>query len=204
MIPRQQRKISFYDEYTQALKRIPMRIIPLMLIINNIFVTIIFITFAIYDSQANDILLKQNINNTDLYAKYGYNSGQSSFGSVAFLVCIYICVAIYLIAFVRMAFEDWEWFSLIKIGFIGFIFNLFGALFSVSLTYPYIQDQIIGPGYQIIQCDYIDSLGSWQDQWCTFHKHRIILSWLLIFVWLTIYPIYFSIAPSIAIVVLSY
>ncbi|CAG8644372.1 24682_t:CDS:2, partial [Gigaspora rosea] len=60
-----------------------------------------------------------------------------------------------------------------------------GAAFSIPLVYPYLKDQIIGPDYRIIQCDQIDSLGSWQDQWCAHHQRRIILSWLLIFVWFT-------------------
>ncbi|CAG8814270.1 954_t:CDS:2 [Gigaspora margarita] len=67
-------------------------------------------------------------------------------------------------------------------------FTIDGMLtgFSIPLVYPYLKDQIIGPDYQIIQCDQIDSLGSWQDQWCANHQRRIILSWLLIFVWFTI------------------
>ncbi|CAG8831727.1 17886_t:CDS:2, partial [Gigaspora rosea] len=46
----------------------------------------------------------------------------------------------------------------------GFMLNISGAIFSIPLAYPYLKDQIIGPDYQIIQCDQIDSLGSWQDQ----------------------------------------
>ncbi|CAG8853604.1 26162_t:CDS:1, partial [Gigaspora margarita] len=42
---------------------------------------------------------------------------------------------------------------------------------SILPAYPYLKDQIIGPDYRIIQCDRIDSLGSWQDQWCTHHQH---------------------------------
>ncbi|CAG8644360.1 24681_t:CDS:2 [Gigaspora rosea] len=44
------------------------------------------------------------------------------------------------------------------------------AVFSIPLVYPYLKDQIIGPDYRIIQCDKIDSLGSWQDQWCSHHQ----------------------------------
>ncbi|CAG8512659.1 3648_t:CDS:2 [Gigaspora margarita] len=58
-----------------------------------------------------------------------------------------------------------------------------GALFSIPLAYPYLKNQITGPDYRIIQCGQIDSLGSWQDQWCAYHQRRIILSWLIIFLW---------------------
>ncbi|CAG8840821.1 32895_t:CDS:2, partial [Gigaspora margarita] len=44
-------------------------------------------------------------------------------------------------------------------------YNQLGAIFSIPLAYPYLKDQNIGPDYRIIQCDHIDSLGSWQDQW---------------------------------------
>ncbi|CAG8699847.1 15075_t:CDS:2 [Dentiscutata erythropus] len=130
MIPRQPRTISFYDEYIQILQRVPTKIIPWTLIINNILVTVILITFTFYDSQADDILRHQNVNNTNLHEKYGYNS--------------------------------------------------------ITLAYPYLKDQIVGPGYQIIQCDYIDSSGPWQDHWCVFHKrllckraYRISKLWLV-------------------------
>ncbi|CAG8792459.1 2242_t:CDS:2, partial [Dentiscutata erythropus] len=50
--------------------------------------------------------------------------------------------------------------------------------------------QIVGPDHQIISCDHIEVLNSWLNDWCTFHKLRIILSWLLIFVWFIMSPIY--------------
>ncbi|CAG8762885.1 9325_t:CDS:2 [Gigaspora margarita] len=77
-----------------------------------------------------------------------------------------------------------------------------GAILSIPPAFPYLKDQIIGPDYQIIQCDQVDSLGSWQDQWCAYHQRRIILSWLLIFVWFTMGFIYLVIALLILLVVL--
>ncbi|CAG8774371.1 20485_t:CDS:1, partial [Gigaspora rosea] len=77
-----------------------------------------------------------------------------------------------------------------------------GAILSMLPAYPYLKDQIIGPDYQIIQCDQVDSLGSWQDQWCAYHQRRIILSWLLIFVWFTMVFIYLAIALLIGLVIL--
>ncbi|CAG8545648.1 6703_t:CDS:2, partial [Dentiscutata heterogama] len=72
MIPRQSRKISFYDEYVQT---IPVEIHQGILIINHILVFMIFVIFISYDFKADDILNKQNYlkNNTDLYGKYGYD-----------------------------------------------------------------------------------------------------------------------------------
>ncbi|CAG8691490.1 40065_t:CDS:2, partial [Gigaspora margarita] len=57
-------------------------------------------------------------------------------------------------------------------------YNRPGAIFSIPLAYPYLKDQIIGPDYRIIQCDQIDSLGSWQDHWCAHHQRRLFLTWL--------------------------
>ncbi|RIB23982.1 hypothetical protein C2G38_2169822 [Gigaspora rosea] len=48
-----------------------------------------------------------------------------------------------------------------------------GTIFSIPIVYPYLKDQIIGPDYRIIQCEQIDSLGSWQDQWCANHQRPL-------------------------------
>ncbi|KAF0554341.1 hypothetical protein F8M41_019418 [Gigaspora margarita] len=79
-----------------------------------------------------------------------------------------------------------------------------GALFSIPLAYPYLKNQITGPDYRIIQCGQIDSLGSWQDQWCAYHQRRIILSWLLIFVRFSAFFIYLSIALLVVLCNRSY
>ncbi|CAG8844421.1 28902_t:CDS:2, partial [Gigaspora margarita] len=46
----------------------------------------------------------------------------------------------------------------------------------IPLAFPYIKDQIIGPDHKIMSCNNIENLDSWLKDWCTFHKHRIILS----------------------------
>ncbi|CAG8512675.1 3649_t:CDS:2 [Gigaspora margarita] len=129
MIPRQSKQISFCDEFTQTLEKVPA---PgkIVLAINRINIILVFITltlFIIFDSEAENILRSnsnQNENMTMLYGKFGYDK--------------------------------------------------FGAANSIPPTYPYLKDQIIGPDYRIIQCDRIDSLSSWQDQWCTYHQHLFL------------------------------
>ncbi|CAG8585658.1 26157_t:CDS:2 [Gigaspora margarita] len=146
MIPRQSRQISFCEEFDRTLEKVPT---PgrLILIINNILVTITLLFFLIDDNEGRDEC-------------EGCNVG---------------C---------------------------GFALNIPGAILSIPIAYPYLKDQIIGPDYRIIQCDQIDSLGSWQDQWCAHHQRRIILSWLLIFVWFTTFFIYLAITLLIVLVVL--
>ncbi|KAF0554320.1 hypothetical protein F8M41_019402 [Gigaspora margarita] len=143
MIPRQSRQISFCNEFDRTSQIIPA---PgrLVLIINNILVTITLLYFLIDDFSADSILSENHYENM----------------------------------------------------------KELGAIFSIPLAYPYLKDQIIGPDYRIIQCDHIDSLSSWQDQWCAHHQRRIILSWLLIFVWLITFFIYLAIALLIVLVVL--
>ncbi|CAG8709712.1 10103_t:CDS:2 [Dentiscutata erythropus] len=73
MIPRQSRKISFYEEYVQT---ISVEFHKWMLIINYTLVLVIFVIFFSFDYKADAILKEQNNlkNNTDLYGKYGYDS----------------------------------------------------------------------------------------------------------------------------------
>ncbi|CAG8767316.1 44252_t:CDS:2, partial [Gigaspora margarita] len=99
----------------------------------------------------------QNENMTELYGSYGYNHDLASFGSVATGYCILFCAII----FFSICCKDDDDCNIIC----GFMLNIPGAIFSIPLAYPYLKDQIIGPDYRIIQCDQIDSLGSWQDQW---------------------------------------
>ncbi|CAG8743321.1 1176_t:CDS:2, partial [Gigaspora margarita] len=73
MIPRQSRQISFCEEFYRTLEKVPA---PgkIVLIINNILVTITLTMFLIYDSSADNILYgNQNKNMTELHEKYGYN-----------------------------------------------------------------------------------------------------------------------------------
>ncbi|RIB23981.1 hypothetical protein C2G38_2169818 [Gigaspora rosea] len=97
----------------------------------------------------------------------------SSFSYGAYMYCYFICVTIYLIAC--------PYWCECGPG-CGFMLNILGAAFSIPLVYPYLNDQIIGPDYRIIQCDQIDSLGSWQDQWCANHQrlgYRISKLWFI-------------------------
>ncbi|KAF0554323.1 hypothetical protein F8M41_019405 [Gigaspora margarita] len=207
MIPRQSRQISFCEEFDRTLEKVPT---PgrLILIINNILVTITLLFFLIDDSSAGSILSSnQNENMTELYGKYGYNHDMASFGFVATGYCIVFCAFIYLSvcgASYKGSCIDNEGRDECEgcnVG-CGFALNIPGAILSIPIAYPYLKDQIIGPDYRIIQCDQIDSLGSWQDQWCAHHQRRIILSWLLIFVWFTTFYIYLAITLLIVLVVL--
>ncbi|RIB11632.1 hypothetical protein C2G38_94257 [Gigaspora rosea] len=192
MIPRQSRQISFCEEFERALEKVPPTPGRLALIINNIIVTIILTMFLIDDYSANHILLSnQNVNETRLYGKYGYSYDMDALGTAAIVLCIYLCVMIYVVACDKRCYVG-----------CGFTVKITGAVLSIPLAYPYLKDQIVGPDYQIIQCDQIDYLGSWQDQWCTYHQRRIILSWLLIFVWFAALFIYLFILLWIALVVL--
>ncbi|KAF0554321.1 hypothetical protein F8M41_019403 [Gigaspora margarita] len=194
MIPRQSRQISFCNEFDRISQIIPTSG-RLVLIINNILVTITLLFFLIDDFSADKILSEnQNENMTELYGSYGYNHDLASFGSVATGYCILFCAII----FFSICCKDDDDCNIIC----GFMLNIPGAIFSIPLAYPYLKDQIIGPDYRTIQCDQIDSLGSWQDQWCAHHQRRIILSWLLIFVWFTTFFIYLAIALLIVLVVL--
>ncbi|KAF0554322.1 hypothetical protein F8M41_019404 [Gigaspora margarita] len=196
MIPRQSRQISFCNEFDRTTQIIPT---PgrFALIINNILVTITLLFFLINDFSADKILSEDpNVNQTILsYGKYGYNHDMASFGSVAIGYSILVCAFIY---FSVCCCQDDDDCNIIC----GFMLNILGVVFSIPLAYPYLKDQIIGPDYRIIQCDQIDSLGSWQDQWCTHHQRRIILSWLLIFVWFARFFVYLSIIVLIILVVL--
>ncbi|RIB14723.1 hypothetical protein C2G38_1633402 [Gigaspora rosea] len=201
MIPRQSRQISFCEEFHRTLEKVPT---PwrLMLIINDILVTITLFFFVIDDSSADDILSRnQNENMTKLYGKYGYNQDMDSHGFLATGNCILFCMIIYLLVFFA-SFKDLDSGDYCFLVGCGFVLNILGASFSILIAYPYLKDQIIGPDYRIIQCDQIDSLGSWQDQWCAHHQRRIILSWLLIFVWFTMYFIYLATTLLIVLVVL--
>ncbi|RIB23984.1 hypothetical protein C2G38_2169824 [Gigaspora rosea] len=96
----------------------------------------------------------------------------ASFGAVAIVYCILFCAVIYF---------SLCWQDECNVG-CGFMLNIPGAAFSIPLVYPYLKDQIIGPDYRIIQCDQIDSLGSWQDQWCAHHQRlcfRISKLWVI-------------------------
>ncbi|KAF0554324.1 hypothetical protein F8M41_019406 [Gigaspora margarita] len=198
MIPRQSRQISFCEEFHRTLEKVP-TLGRLMLIINNILVTITLFFFVIDDSSADDILTSnQNENMTKLNGKYGYNQ---AIDSSATGYCIMFCVIVYLLVCVSCFKEGRGEFDGFYVG-CGFVLNILGASFSIPIAYPYLKDQIIGPDYRIIQCDQIDYLGSWQDQWCAHHQRRIILSWLLIFVRFTMYFIYLAITLLIVLVVL--
>ncbi|KAF0554342.1 hypothetical protein F8M41_019419 [Gigaspora margarita] len=192
MIPRLSRQISFCEEFDRTLEKVPPTPGRLALIINNILVTITLTMFLIDDFSANHILSSnQNVNDTKLYGKYGYNYDMDIFGTAAIVLCIYFCVMIYVAACHKSCYVG-----------CGFTAKIAGAVFSIPLTYPYLKDQIVGPDYKIIQCDQIDYLGSWQDHWCTYHQRRIILSWLLLFVWFAAFFIYLFISLWIALVVL--
>ncbi|RIB23987.1 hypothetical protein C2G38_760620 [Gigaspora rosea] len=115
-------------------------------------------------------------------------SSMASFGPVAIIFSNFVCVYIY--------------FTVCCGPGCGFMLNIPGVILSIPIAYPYLKDQIVGPDYRIIQCDQIDSLGSWQDQWCANHQRRIILSWLLIFVWFTTFFVYLSIKLLIVLVIL--
>ncbi|RIB23985.1 hypothetical protein C2G38_2242311 [Gigaspora rosea] len=102
-----------------------------------------------------------------LYGKYGYSYDMSFFGTVAYSLLLFCLYTIYFCECDSRC---------------GFIVNILGAVFSIPLVYPYLKDQIIGPDYRIIQCDKIDSLGSWQDQWCSHHQrlsYKISKLWVI-------------------------
>ncbi|CAG8622359.1 19330_t:CDS:2, partial [Gigaspora rosea] len=142
----------------------------------------------------------RNENMTMLYGKYGYNDNDTaSLAPVSYLFCYSFCFLMVLNFYIFLEFREcWVGWGVVC----GFMFNILGSIYSTPLAHPYLKDQIIGPDYRIIQCGQIDSLGSWQDQWCTYHQHRIILSWLFIFVWLMPLFIYFSISLLIALLIL--
>ncbi|KAF0516127.1 hypothetical protein F8M41_017144 [Gigaspora margarita] len=185
MIPRQSRQISFYDEYVQT---VPVDIHRWMLGITYIFATAIYMTFCTYDyNKSNAILEKQSRleNNTDLNGIYGNDS--KLYDAVVFsdfFYCFYIFSVAFACGFCCRGRERHCDFCSI------FMLNILGACISIPHAFPYLKDQIVGPDHQIISCNHIENLDSWLNDWCTFHKHRIILSWSLIFVWFITYPIY--------------
>ncbi|RIB23980.1 hypothetical protein C2G38_760417 [Gigaspora rosea] len=175
MIPRQTRQISFSDEFTQTLEKVPPPGI-LVLAINFLLVYITLTIFYVYSLVSNHVLL--------------HKKDMNYFDFIAYFICI--VMVYFLSVFEYLKYEERY----------GIIFNILGACFSIPLVYPYLKDQIIGPDNRIIQCYKIDSLGSWQDQWCAYHQLRIILSWLLIFVWFTIFFIYSFFIPLLILLII--
>ncbi|RIB21026.1 hypothetical protein C2G38_2177762 [Gigaspora rosea] len=181
MIPRQPRQISFNDELTQTLEKVP----PPGILVLLIYTLLVFTTLTLlyfYDIESNYILFyNQNVNNQDI----------NYFGLIiAYLTC----------SLMALFYPIFEYFKYKKR--YGIIFNILGAGFSIPLVYPYLKDQVIGPDNRIIQCDQIYSSGSSQDQWCAYHQRRIILSWLLIFVWFTKFFIYSLLIPLLIVLVI--
>ncbi|RIB11629.1 hypothetical protein C2G38_2202931 [Gigaspora rosea] len=101
---------------------------------------------------------------TKIYGKYGYKHD----GSAATGYCILFGAFIYLSVY-------WQGCNDSEGCNVGYEYMLItpGAIFSIPLAYPYLNDQIIGPDYRIIQCNQIDSLGSWLDQWCAYHQRLL-------------------------------
>ncbi|KAF0554331.1 hypothetical protein F8M41_019411 [Gigaspora margarita] len=164
------------EEFHRTLENVPT---PgnIVLIINNILVTITLTMFMIDDISADNIWAAKSRNQGNWF----YD--MASFGTTVTGYCIILCAFIYVCVFYQVC-KDNAGFD---VG-CGFMFNILGAVFSIPPTYPYLNEQIVGPDYQIIQCKQIDSLGSWQDRgyrisklWVVYqyqYKKGLFLTWL--------------------------